>query len=817
MAGQTHKQRNFNKLVTTTAILLAVSGSVLAQQDEKTPRAAAATSAYQFNIPSQPLSAAIADLGAASGWRIVYTFALPAGSRSKALSGRMTVPEAVNQMISGSTLGYRVSGDRSIILTDPTKAAGAGNGGGDGTSLQPIVVQGEQNGATTEGSNSYNAAMVTVAGKAPVPIREVPNSVSVVTSRRIADQNLNTVEDAMRQTTGITATPYGDGTSYFKARGYEVDAQFDGMPVTAGIQYLGQFDTAIYDRLEVLRGPSGLLQGTGGGPGGTVNLVRRMPLDKFAISTDTQIGSWNYKRQTFDVTGPFNEQGTVRGRFIGVGQDRDFFYDEAGEWHGTAYGAVQFDLTPDTTLSLSSTYQKQRLSPFDYGQSLYSDGTFLNAPRSAFFGADWSYSNYETADAYANLRHEFDNGWVSETTLLYRDARTDGKYAYMYGGVDPVTNTAEFDWQGGDFTQKTFGLDTNLSGSFDFLGRESHLLVGANYAYRDKTQLGGLIFGVPDGYNIFTAHSEIPEIDIPLTGDQNRSEEFGVYAQTRLKILDPLTVVLGGRLSYYSNERRDLSPASGAWSNDPSVDGKFTPYAGVVFDVTNEISVYASYSSIFTPQANLTFDGNALPPREGDQYEVGVKGEFFDGALTATLAAFNIDDSNRAVEDTAHPGFPTNYVAIGKARSRGIEAEVTGEVVPGLNLTAGYTFLDTKYLTDPDNNGAIFSPEEPRHTFKFWGQYAVQGGDYEGLTIGAGGRIISSTQRGSGTGLTDTSRQGGYAVIDAQIGYKFNEHLDASLTVKNVFDRVYFDRLPTNFFGIYGEPRSVMVSLKSHW
>lgn len=122
-----------------------------------------------------------------------------------------------------------------------------------------------------------------------------------------------------------------------------------------------------------------------------------------------------------------------------------------------------------------------------------------------------------------------------------------------------------------------------------------------------------------------------------------------------------------------------------------------------------------------------------------------------------------------------------------------------------------------KSIRDPDNSGAVPSPEEPRHTFKFWGQYAVQGGNYEGLTFGAGGRIISSTQRGSGNGLTDTSRQGGYAVIDAQVGYKFNEHLDASLTVKNVFDRVYFDRLPTNFFGIYGEPRSVMVSLKSHW
>ena len=816
MAGQVQGRYEFQKWMAATAILLVTALPLAAQQQDKTARTVS-ESVYRFDIPAQPLSSAIADVGAASGWRIAYAFAMPAGSRSKTLSGRMSVPDAVGRLLAGTGLSYRVSGDKSIVLTDAVETAAVTRRYGDATPLAPIVVNRKTEGATTEGSDSYTADVVTVAGKTPVPLREVPNSVSVLTSKRLADQNLNSVEAAMRQTTGVTATPYGDGTSYFRARGYELDAQYDGMPTTAGIQYLEQFDTAIYDRIEVLRGPAGVLQGSGGGPAGTVNLVRRMPLDHFALSTDTQVGSWNYKRQAVDVTGPLNDAGTVRGRLIGVGQDRDFFYDEAGEWHGTAYGALQIDLTPDTTLSLSSTYEKRRLSPFDYGLSLYTDGTFLNAPRSAFFGADWSYTNYSTADAYANLRHEFDNGWVSETTLLYRDARTDGKYAYMYGGIDPVDQTAEFDWQGGDVTQKTFGIDTNISGAFDFLGHESHLLLGANYALRDKTQLGSLIFGEPNGYNVFTAHSEIPEIDMPLTGDQNRSQEAGLYGQARLKLLDPLTVILGGRLSYYSNEHRDHTPEAGDWSSDPSVNGKFTPYAGIVYDLNDDLAVYASYSSIFTPQANLTFDGSALPPREGKQYEVGVKGSFFDGALTATLAAFNINDSNRAVEDPDHPGFPTNYVAAGKARSRGIEAEVSGEVVSGWNLTAGYTYLNTEYLDDPENAGLVLSPEEPRHTFKFWSQYAFQDGQLDGLTLGVGGRIISSTQRGSGSGVTDVAHQGGYAVVDAQIGYKFNEHLDAALTVKNVFDKTYFDRLPTNFFGIYGEPRSVMVSLKSHW
>lgn len=813
MAGRAGgaKGRNLGRLMATTALLMAGVIPVAAQQDAKASRPGVSASAYRFDIPAKPLAAAIADVGAVSGWRIAYGFSLPAGSRSAPLSGTMSAPEAIGRLLAGTGISYRVAGNQSIVLSDPKQPATAA--GADGaTALAPIVVQGQQTGATTEGSNSYRAESVTIAGKIPVSIREIPNSVSVITRQRIADQNLNTVEDTLRQTTGVTATPYGDGTSYFNARGYNLDAQYDGMPVPGGVQYLAQFDMSIYDRVEILRGPAGLLQGSGS-PAGAANFVRRMPLDHFAVSTDTQIGSWNFKRQTVDVTGPFNSDGTARGRLIVTGQDRDFFYDDAGEWHGTAYGALQFDLTDKTTLSLSGAYQKQRFSPFDYGQSRYTDGSYLNAPRSAFFGADWSYNNFETSELYANLKHEFDNGWTSNTTLMYRDMRNDSTYAYMYDGVDPATNEAAYAVQGGPIHKQWFGIDTNVSGSFDFLGHESQLLLGANYAYRTSRSEGGFVdAGV---VNIYSAPSTVPELDVPYAfGDQSRSNESGVYGQTRLKLLDPLTVVLGGRFSFYSNENRSLVPTTTDWASDPSVNGKFTPYAGVVYDLTDNYSVYASYSDIFQPQTETTVAGGGLQPRVGEQYEVGVKGVFLDGGLTATLAAFNINDNHRAVAD---PSNPLYSVSAGKARSRGIEAEVTGEVFTGLNLTAGYTYLQTKFLSDPDYQGLVLDPEEPRHTFKLWSKYTFQDdSSLDGVSLGAGMRAYSSSDRGAGTGI-DVGHQGGYAVFDAQVGYKINDHAEASLMVKNIFDRTYFDRIPTRYFGIYGEPRSFMVSLKTHW
>ncbi|OCC05499.1 hypothetical protein BA190_08815 [Labrys sp. WJW] len=775
-------------------------------------QAAQVNAARSFDIPAQPLATALNAFGRQSGLQVTLAAATSRGVVSRAVNGTLTPQQALARMLAGTGISFDISSDRTAVVgreapvETPLSAP-------DGTiELDPVIVQAGANSATTEGSGAYNAQSVTVAGKIPVPIQEIPNSVSVLTRQRLEDQNLNTVDEALRQATGVTAVNYGDGTSYFSARGYQLDAQYDGMPVSSGIQYQQQFDMAIYDRAEVLRGPAGLLQGTGG-PAGTVNFVRRMPLDHFSLSTDTQYGSWNFLRQTIDLTGPLNKEGTIRGRVIVAGQDRDFFYDKAKEWHGTAYGALQVDLSPQTTLSLSGVYQKQRFAPFDYGQSLYTNGAFLNAPRSAFFGADWSYNNFSTAEGYADLKHTFDNGWVSNTSLLYRDMRSNAKYAYMTDGVNPATNTSDYALQSGVLDQKWLGVDTNISGSFELFGRESQFLLGANYSYRDKHQLSGYMDG--GVYEIYSAHATIPYQNVPFTyGQDSRTQEAGLYGQTRLKLLDPLTVVLGGRFSWYGNEHRNLIPATGTWTSDPSVNGKFTPYAGIVYQLNKTYAVYASYSDIFTPQADPTFTGQGLQPRVGSQYEVGVKGTFLDGRLNATLAAFNIDDNHRAVADLTNPIFS---VDAGKARSRGIEAEVSGEILPGWNLTAGYTYLQTKYLSDPSNAGMVLDPEEPKHAFKLWSKYTFEGGRFEGLSLGAGLRAYSRTQRGSPTGPSDMSSQGAYAVVDAQLGYKLNDHFEGTVTVKNLLDRKYFDRLPTRYFGIYGEPRSFLVSLKSHW
>ncbi|WYX60062.1 TonB-dependent receptor plug domain-containing protein [Achromobacter xylosoxidans] len=314
----------------------------------------------------------------------------------------------------------------------------------------------------TEGSQSYTANTVTI-GKTGANVRDIPNSVSVVTRQRMDDQNMVTVEDALRQTTGVSAMTYGDGTAYFTARGYETDVQFDGVPANGALQYLPQFDLALYDRVEVLRGPAGLLQGFGS-PAGTVNLVRKRPQDAFSLTGAVMAGSWNNYRTELDATGPITADGRVRARAGLAAQDRDFFFDKAHNRQGLAYGSLEFDLTANTTLTLSAAYQRQREAPFDYGLSIYSNGHIIDSPRKGFYGTDWSRGDTTLSEIYSELSHRFANGWTGQVSMNYRSTDMDSRYGYVNGPVNPANDRAGYRLQTQKDQIRWMGFDTHASG-----------------------------------------------------------------------------------------------------------------------------------------------------------------------------------------------------------------------------------------------------------------------------------------------------------------------------------------------------------------
>lgn len=673
----------------------------------------------------------------------------------------------------------------------------------------------------TDGSGSYTSPAVTVAGKTPLPLREIPNSVSVLTRQQMDDMNLVTTWDAFTQITGVQAIANDSMQGQYYARGNALDIRMDGAPSLFPLSGNQQFDLAIYDRIEVQRGPTGVLQGSGSFAG-TVNLVKKRPTDTFAASVLGTLGSWNNKRLEADISGPLNANKSVRGRVVASVQDKEWFVNRFTDKKQVAYGVVEADLTRATTLRASVARQHDE-SPGFSGLPTYTNGVLLSVDRSFNPNPAWNRSIWDNTEYAVDLEHRFDNQWVGKARVSRREAAFFFKDSYLLTGITPATGTGNYTRREFDYDYVASDMDVNVSGPFTWLGRTHNLMLGANASRYtsdgkgvNRNQTG--MQAVLDVNNVlFADPPAVPEITVPYkTGSASVTRQHGAYGQARFSVTDPLTLVLGGRFSHYANESRTTEPAvPTAWSQGAQADGRFTPYAGAVLDLSQRVALYASYSDIFVPQTQKRVDGSVLDPRVGKQVELGVKGEYFDGKLNTALALFNIKDVNRSYADAANPGY---FLAMGEVESNGWEAEVSGSPAPGWNLTAGYTYLVTRNTVNSTvtSVGQPISYWYPMHTLKLWSNYRVSGGSLDGLSWGVGVNGQSETASGTSTATVAAREQGAYAVVAAQLGYRFSKNLSGTLTVNNLFDKAYFTRIQgTNTYMSYGEPRNVTLALRA--
>ncbi|WP_244831709.1 TonB-dependent siderophore receptor [Caballeronia sp. TF1N1] len=716
------------------------------------------------------------------------------------------------------TTGWRVRAPRMTPLalalltmlgatSPPTRAQNPA--GSDVTLPAVVVTDSTGTDATTEDSGSYAAKRATIAGKSAQSIKETPYSVSVVTRQQMDDRNDTTIEEALRYVTGVSSVSYGDGTAYFRARGSQLGIEFDGTPIVSGLQYLTQFDLAMYDRVEVLRGPAGVIDGAGE-PGGVVNLVRKRPQNQFHLTTDTQVDSFGSVRQMIDVTGPLNKDGSLRGRAVIVGEAGHQSIDRARSKEFMAYGAIDYDFTPRTTLSLSGGYEVLPMYGLDYGASgvLNADQTALvgRVPSSYAqnFSPSWNTSYTSIQEANANLVHRFESGWKSSTTLFYRHMLTRAYYAYS--GPGATTDGLSFY---GDQNQRNtydwFGADSNVSGPIRLFGQTHTLTVGANYSVMSSTALSG--FQSVDGpfnggtFSLFDPNA-VPQVDTPFSfGTNERTVQYGIYAQARIKLANPLTLVLGAREAFVQDRTQSTLPDLSDWATNSQINHRFLPSAGLVWDIVPAVTAYANYARFLDAQTQTTFSGAGIPPRSGEQYEVGVKSSVLGGRLNTNMALFRINDNNRAVDDPDHQFY---YLAAGKARSQGVELEVTGQPMPDWNVYAGYTYLNEHFENDAPG---LTDGTDPKHLFKLWTRYQFTQGVMRGVSVGGG--MLAQTRISRGV------EQGAYAIFDAQVGYRFNKHLEATLQLNNIFDRGYYIRPPGQFYSVFGDRRNVMLSVRT--
>ncbi len=692
-----------------------------------------------------------------------------------------------------------------LLLALSPLAAAVADARKDGeTELPDMVISGESTSATQPPG-------VTTLGKVPLKPRELPQSASVIDHERLEQQNLFSLDEAMQQATGVTVQPFQLLTTAYYVRGFKVDSfELDGVPALLGNTASSPQDMAIYERVEILRGSNGLLHGTGN-PAATVNLVRKRPQREFAASTTLSAGRWDRYRAEVDVGGPLSASGNVRGRAVAAYEDRDYFYDVADQGTRLLYGVTEFDLSPDTLLTVGAQYQHIDSITNMAGVPMAKDGSNLGLSRDTYLDVDWDRFKWDTYRAFGSLEQQLGGGWKGKVSAEYQEADSRLRYAGSFGAIDPQTGDGG-QLMGAAYKFKSIqrSLDANLNGPVRLFGLTHELLGGVTYAQGETRQDTARFLNLPNTpVNVYRWDPHgvpRPQIGQYTSPGTTTTTQKGLYALGRIKLAEPLTLVVGGRESWWDQDTPATRFKPGR---------QFTPYGGLIWDFARDWSWYVSYAEVYQPQADRqTWNSEPLSPVEGKTYETGIKGELADGRLNLSLAAFRIDLKNNPQEDPDHPGPPNNpfYISGGKVRSQGFELEGTGYLTPYWSLSAGYTYTSTEYLKDSQNDsGTRYSTFTPRHLLRLWSNYDLPWQDRR-WSVG-GGLQAQSDYSVDYRGVS--MRQGGYALVNMRLGYKIDEHWTAAVNVNNLFDRTYYQSLSNpNWNNRYGEPRSFNVSLR---
>ncbi|EOW2370597.1 ferric-rhodotorulic acid/ferric-coprogen receptor FhuE [Cronobacter sakazakii] len=686
-----------------------------------------------------------------------------------------------------------------------------------------IVVDAAADSGTPDESQDYSVKTTTSGTKMLLVPRDIPQSVSVISQQRMQDQQLTTIEDVLENTTGVTASRIDTSRTNFFARGFYIsNFAYEDMPTfldnrwnfgdTAG-------DTAIYDKIEIVRGAAGLMSGTGN-PSAYVNMVRKhADSQTFKGNVSATYGSWDKQRYVMDVQSPLVESGKVRGRVVAGYQDNDSFVERNHYRKKFIYGVVDADITESTLLSLGYDYQKSEEDSPTWGgfPSLYSDGSRTHFRRGFNTAADWAYSDLDSTKIFANLTQRFNNGWEAKVNAMHAETNFDNRMMYIDGFPDKTTgryNAAL--WQGawGGWNvgeRKQDSVDAFVRGGYELAGRQHEMMFGGSYSRQrnnyDNSYPVNDNSGLMDVGNIHDYDGNTvanPTWSSFALYQRDVIRQKSIYAATRLSLADPLHLILGARYTEW-NAKYNLERKPDEIRRSKADD--VTPYAGLIYDIDDTWSAYASYTSIFQPSGQRDVNSEFLDPTTGKAYEAGLKADWFNTRLTASLAVFRIEQDNVAVNTGViipGSGGQTAYKSVDGTVSKGVELELNGALTDNWQLTFGAS----RYVAEA-GDGVAVNPDQPRTTMKLFTRYQLP--TLPALTVGGGARWQTKTWQDIVGPNGDTRiSQNGYTVVDLFTRYQATKNLAVQANLNNVFDKAYYDYLGT--YGVYGAPRNFSVT-----
>jgi len=641
----------------------------------------------------------------------------------------------------------------------------------------------------------------------PMTIKETPQSISTIDQETLRDFGATDTNDALRLGTGITVDAWETNRTSYNARGFDIMlTQVDGLGMTNdwGL-VVGQQDTYLFDRIELIRGANGLLTGVGNASG-TINYVRKRPINSDGGEVVARAGSDDLTRLALDYNKVLTANGAWAARLVVAHDDKDSYLRGLHDRRSTVYGVVEGQIGSAGVLTAGFTYtDSQQRSPMWGSLTLMrADGTQAEFDTSSSTSQDWTHWNLRSVNTFIEYTHTLSSDWEAKVTYNHRSGEEAVKlfYAYTFTGALNPDYTGLYAWPyRSDSESRSDIVDANLNGHFHAFGRSHEVIAGLslskqkNYSesYSVTNAPSAVLPAFPYAGNIYAE----PTWGATSVGSDGNQQLARLYAATRLALTDRLKGIAG--LNAIRLKRDGTSIYGGGVNLDDETTKKVSPYAGLTYDLTANLLAYASYSDIFQAQDQRNVNGRFLAPMKGVNTEVGLKAEWLKRRLLTTVAVFDAKQIGLATEAGFDPVAQSSFYEAKDVKSRGFEMEVTGLVGPHFNLTAGFTRLD---LTGPDGND-IYE----------WVPRTI-------VSLRADTRLPMLTKLKFGAAVRWQSdvfkklavQQDSYVLVNSFAAYELTDAATLRLNVDNLTDKKYLRTV--QFGAIYGAPRQFSVTLE---
>lgn len=594
---------------------------------------------------------------------------------------------------------------------------------------------------------------------------DTPQSIQVIGSEVIEQQQSIRLSEVIKNANGVyVSSARGGAQESFYSRGYDMSANNmlkNGFRFNSG----SIPEVSSLEKVEFLKGGSALLFGNVA-PGGILNLVTKTPSFKRGGEITMQAGSYDYYKPSVDFYGPLNKN--IAYRFTGSYENSKSFRDVVKNDRFYINPSFLFRISHKTQITAQGDYLTADWTP-DFGTGIIGK-TILNIPRNKYFGALWSNGNTKSASASVLLDHEFNKNWKLNFNTSFQNYDRRSTSTSQLASLDTYANPG--DWNRGlvrnKNQEKIFGNQLSLQGTFNtgkikhqvFTGADYENSIATNYTYVFYDKDGKAITAEATPINLFNYDPSTQSTTNPYTTKATKiadteTNRFGVYAQDLISFTEQIKVLAGLRWSWQESQvvNQDLTKNPITITPDAKrLDNAFTPKIGLIYQPTKDMSLFASYSSSFSPNTGLTVDGSVIEASIIDQYEAGIKKDFWRGVLSTNLTVYQISNSNLAqtapyLADGVTANVNSNIKMLGGAtKSKGVEIDITAKPTDDLSIVAGYSYNDMRYTKTSGTHGSFVEGDRvartPVNTANLSFFYTLPSGVLKGLSFGAIGNYV---------------------------------------------------------------------------